>query len=339
MSTADVIRIGRDDPRASAFIAEAECTTHCHHPAWPGILEDALGHEAWFAAVEGPDGGLTGLMPVCHVRSRVLGDQIVSLPFLNGGGPIGTSEAQARLLRYALDQAHVSSCTCEVRTRRPPPAPFNPEIRRITVVKHLPDDPEELWEKGLRSKVRSQVRRPQKEGMTFRSGPEELGPFYRVLSENMRDLGTPVLPRRFFEVIRARLGDAAVFAAVYHGDQPVAGGCGFVWEDEFEITWASSLRSHSRAAPNMLLYWGLMEDMVRRGVRVFDFGRCRPDGGTHRFKKQWGTEDIPLPWVSSHGGYQEAADRSMLRLASRIWTRMPLAVTNRVGPRLARLMP
>src|SRR2546427_12313808 len=64
-----------------------------------------------------------------------------------------------------------------------------------------------------------------------------------------------------------------------------------VWRDEFELTWVSSLREHDSKMPNMLLYWSFMEQMIARGVRVFNFGRCTPGGGTHQFKHQWGGVD------------------------------------------------
>src|SRR5207247_15197 len=107
----------------------------------------------------------------------------------------------------------------------------------------------------------------------------------------------PVLPRAFFERLATTFGGLVVFGAVYRGAQPIAAGCGFAWRDEFEMTWASSLREHNRSAPNMLLYWSFMEQMIARGMRVFDFGRCTAGSGTHRFKQQWGGADVPLPWL------------------------------------------
>jgi serine/alanine adding enzyme len=102
----------------------------------------------------------------------------------------------------------------------------------------------------MKAKLRSQIRRPTKEGMTFREGSEQLDPFYRVFARNMRDLGTPVLPRAFFEEASRELGDAMLFAAVYaQSGLAVASACCFVWRDEMEITWASSLREYNHQAP------------------------------------------------------------------------------------------
>jgi hypothetical protein len=92
----------------------------------------------------------------------------------------------------------------------------------------------------------------------------------------------------------------------------------------------------------MLLYASFMEEMIRRGARLFNFGRCTPGVGTHRFKLQWGGTDELLPWAQWAPGAVEATpspERPVFRLATRAWQRLPLAVANRAGPWLARQLP
>jgi hypothetical protein len=133
-----------------------------------------------------------------------------------------------------------------------------------------------------------------------------------------------------------------VFGVVYRGAEPVAAGCGFRWRDGFELTWAASLREHSAAAPNKLLYWSFMSHLIGRGARSFDFGRCTPGGGTHRFKQQWGGMDVPLPWAqwtSRNVTAPPTPDRPVFRVAAACWRRLPLALTNAIGPIIARRLP
>lgn len=229
----------------------------------------------------------------------------------------------------------------ELRAREPVPGDLRLSHRKITVKLPLPSTAGELWD-SFPSKLRSQIRRPQKAGMTARFGAEERAPFYAVFARNMRALGTPVLPESWFEQIAAAFPGRVEFGAVYAGSEPVAAGCGFVWRDEFELVWASSLREFSSAAPNMLLYWSFMERMIARDVRRFDFGRCTPGGSTHRFKLQWGGTDVALPWAQWSPRNVTATpspERSAYRFAAACWRRLPLAVTNRVGPLIARQIP
>lgn len=333
-----------DPPDGAAwdrFVEAADGATFCHLWAWRAVMEDALGHECLYRAAVRPDGSWAGLLPLVRMKSRLLGHYLVSMPFLNYGGPLGTPDAQRTLAHWAAAEAERSRADLlELRARREPALPpgLRTAQRKVTVVLELPDAADALWQR-FGSKLRSQVRRPQKEGMETRFGADQADAFYAVFSRHMRDLGTPVLPRRLFERIAEAFGERVAFGAVYRGAEPVAAGCGFLWRGEFEMTWASALREHSRAAPNMLLYWAFMEEMIRRGARAFNFGRCTPGGGTHRFKLQWGGREEPLPWAHwSRSGQDRPpdAERGVFRLAVAAWQRLPLPIANRIGPVVAR---
>jgi FemAB-related protein (PEP-CTERM system-associated) len=292
---------------------------------------------------------------------------MISMPFLNYGGPLGPPAVQAALLTRALGEARDrGDRKLEVRARSQQRAPVADEVdgqtapipasatdagthrsptlspgrEKVTVVLDLPDEPDTLFKDRFKAKLRSQIRRPMKEGMEARFGPGEREAFYSVFSRNMRDLGTPVLPDRFFEDMARMFPDEVDFGAVYHEGQPVAGGCGFHFRGEFEMTWASSLREFNRQAPNMLLYWAFMERCIERGHRTFNFGRCTPGGGTHRFKRQWGGEDEPLSWLQwPEEAPSEDPEEGVFGLAVRVWQKLPLPVANALGPMVARRIP
>ena len=306
-------------------------------------MTDVMGHETLYMTARDREGLCRGLLPLVRVRSRLFGDYLLSMPFMSYGGPVGSDDAKKALAEAAVAEAErLGVDLMELRTRQPLDLDLPRSDRKITVLKSLPDDPETLWTDGLKAKVRSQVRRPMKEGMEARIGADLVDPFYEVFSVTMRDLGTPVLPKTFFEEIAARMSDQVVFSVVEYEGRPAAAGCGFLWKGEYEITWAGALRELSRKAPNMLLYWSLMEESVRRGASTFNFGRCSPGSGTHRFKSQWGTEDQPLPWTQwARGGVAATPnpDSAKFRLATQVWSRLPVSVTNRLGPWLSRSLP
>jgi serine/alanine adding enzyme len=325
------------------FVGRSVGSSFCHLAAWREVMDGILGHRCRYAVARDARGEWQGVLPLVHVRSRLLGSYLLSMPFLNYGGPLGTPAARTRLAEHAQALAGQAGVTLlELRTRHAVPASLATCARKVTVTLPLPAAVEELWQATFRAKLRSQIRRPLKEGMEVRFGADQAGPFYEVFARHMRDLGTPVLTRRLFECLPRLFPEHAVFGCVWHGTVPVAAGCGFLWAGEFEMTWASSLREYSRSAPNMLLYAGFMEEMVRRGVPVFNFGRCTPGGGTHRFKLQWGGTEEPLPWAqwSPDGtAATPSPDRPLFQLATRAWQRLPLGVANRAGPVLARRLP
>jgi FemAB-related protein (PEP-CTERM system-associated) len=325
------------------YVASTKEGTFCHLAGWRRIMADVLGHEPLYLAARDGEGQLRGVLPLVRVRGRIFGHYLISMPFLNYGGPLGTERAKGVLAAEAVAAAkRFGVDLLELRARQPIPGELTTSHRKITVLLELPDEVEALWRKGFSGKLRSQIRRPQKEGMEARFGVEQVAAFYDVFARNMRDLGTPVLPKAFFDGIARTFPESAVVGAVYWRELPVAVGWGFRWQDEFEMTWASSLREHNRMAPNMLLYWSFMERMIESGVPVFNFGRCTPGGGTHRFKSQWGGVDAPLPWAQWARGGVDATpspERPLFKMATAAWARLPLALTNRLGPLIARNLP
>jgi FemAB-related protein (PEP-CTERM system-associated) len=200
----------------------------------------------------------------------------------------------------------------------------------------LPGGAAALWG-SFSSKLRSQVRKAEKNGLAFRwgSGPE-LDAFYQVFARNMRDLGSPVHSRRWFREVLRAYGPQCRLGLVWHQDRPVGGGILLLAGASASIPWASTLREANALAPNMLLYWKFLEFTADAGYASFDFGRSTPGEGTYRFKAQWGAAPQPLAWSTVHLAGPEAIPSdhpgSARALAERLWNRLPLPLANLLGP-------
>jgi serine/alanine adding enzyme len=317
--------------------------THFHRYGWRDIMTRVFGHEGVYLAARDGAGQLAGVLPLVRVRSMVFGHYLVSMPFLNYGGPLGSHAAVVALAGHAEALARRDRVKLlELRSRTPLPIELPVSMRKITVVLDLPAGGAPVLWKQLDAKVRSQVRRPQKEGVTVRFGADQVGPFFSVFAHHMRDLGTPTQPRRLFDALAAAFGDDVWFGCAYLGDEPVAGGCGFRWGSEFEMTWASALTAHKKLSPNMLLYWAFMERVANEGLAVFNFGRCSPDAGTHRFKRQWGSRDEQLYWYGwspSAGTKTPSPTDGAYAWGPRLWKRLPVPVATALGPHIVRAIP
>jgi FemAB-related protein (PEP-CTERM system-associated) len=326
-----------------AFVTQAAGGTACHWAGWRDVLERVFGHECQYLAARTAGGTLAGVLPLVRVRSVLFGHYLVSMPYLNYGGPLGTDDAIRLLATRAAALAAADRVKrFEMRSRIALPLDLSVSHRKITVVLDLSGDPDVVF-KGFDAKLRSQIRRPAKEGVETRFGRDQVEPFYRVFAQHMRDLGTPVMPRTYFEAIAETFGDEAWFACAWLGKTPVACGAGFRWGDEVEITWASALRAHSRIAPNMALYWAFIERAAREGARVFNFGRCTPGSATHRFKRQWGARDEALWWYgASRSGADDATPSptdGAFSWGPRLWRHLPERVATALGPRIVRGIP
>jgi FemAB-related protein (PEP-CTERM system-associated) len=327
-----------------AYVAGHPDATVDHLWAWKGVFGDVFGHDSEYLVARRDD-RVVGVLPLVLFQSRLFGRSVVSLPFLNDGGVLSADGDAARAL---LDRARTVAAEfraghLELRHRRRQFPTLPVREHKLGFTRTLPATREGLWE-SLDRKVRNQVRKAQKEGLTTQIGGVELvGEFYQVFSRNMRDLGTPVYSRRLFEqTLRVLSGRATVFV-VRLRDRAVASAVALSFRDTVLVPWASSLRGFRHLCPNMLLYWTMLERAVDAGAGTFDFGRSSPGTGPHHFKLQWGASPTPLPWeyVLLDGGTLPARDASdrRFRTAVAVWSRLPMWLANTAGPSIVRQIP
>lgn len=320
-------------PQASAY----------HHWVWRQVIHAVFGHQTRYLAAR-KDGAICAVLPLCILNSRLFGHFIVSLPFFNYGGVLADdAEAEAAILERAAQLATGEGAShIEMRMTRPLDNGWATKTNKVGLYLSLPDDPETLWT-GFKAKLRSQIRRPEKAGMTVRTGRAELvDDFYRVFSRNMRDLGTPVYGKELFSTILNRVPESHIVVVDYQGQ---AVGAGFLvgYRNRLEIPWASTIRDFNRHSPNMLLYWSVLKWACENGYGEFDFGRSTEGAGTYKFKRQWGAEPRPFYWcywLEKGGDLPEMnPDNPKYKWPIMVWKKLPLCVTERMGPAIVRNLP
>jgi len=335
-----------DDSRQwDAYVLANRDAGPYHLYAWRRAVEEAYGHKAFYLAAEDGEQRITGVLPLFLVKPPILRGVLVSLPFCDYGGTLSSGAGvRDALHRAARDQADRVHAKLELRLRDQDPSLGNEyhmeeQSHKTRMVLELPATSEELWN-GFKSKLRSQIKKPKKEGLEFVLGSGELvDDFYRVFTVNMHDLGSPVHSKTWIEAVVRAFGEKAHVGVVYAGSKPAAGGIIIEINDVVAIPWASALQEYSRSSPNMLLYWGFLTYACDHGCRRFDFGRSTPGEGTYRFKEQWGARPFPLYWYGMGTGeaLQESISSGRLReRITRIWARMPLSLADSVGPVLRR---
>jgi serine/alanine adding enzyme len=325
-----------------AFVRSQPGWTHFHLHGWREIMRVALGHETIYLAARS-GGELRGVLPLVRVRSALFGHYLVSMPFVNYGGPLGGREAVRALATEATQIAdEAGAMLLELRSLQELPLELSVSHRKVTVILDLPGSADALL-KAFPTKLRSQVRRPEKDGVSYAFGPSQVAPFFTVFARHMRDLGTPTQGRPLFEQIARAFPADAWFGCAWLDGRPIAAGAGFRWGSEFEMTWASALSQFNRTSANMGLYRAFMERCIEDGCSRFNFGRCTPGSGSHRFKLQWGGREAPLWWYQHAPGGQNVTtpspERGAFRWGPQLWKRLPLALATALGPRIVRLIP
>lgn len=348
MSTLVSSALGRTDADVLAwdtYVLSSPISSGYHLSGWRRVIEEAFGHRTYYLIAQEENKTVRGIVPLVFLASRGFGRFMVSLPFVNYGGLIASSSEAYRVLEAAaiekareLHAAHI-----ELRHERPIETIWVSAERKVSMRLSLPGS-YELLMKGFPSKLRSQVRRAQKEGMTARVGGSEcLDEFYAVFSRCMRDLGTPVYAKGFFLKILEVFPKEARICIVSHGNVPVAAGFLYGFRSSLEIPWAASDKRFNKLAPNMMLYGTVLEYACQQGFQVFDFGRSSPDSGTYRFKEQWGAQPHQLYWYYWMGSGLQVPQLNpqnpKYALAIRAWQQLPLAIANLLGPYIVKHLP
>lgn len=329
-----------------------------HDPRWLAILRDALGHKTMAVVARDPQRGpgaggdslgrIVGYLPLALVASRLFGRFLVSLPYVNRAGVVAEEPAVAAMLveRAARIAGELDVQYLELRHDEAMEHPRLNQRRdqKVRMVMDLPCDGAALWE-GMDAKVRNQVRKGEKAGLTIEWGGEALvDDFYGVFAVNMRDVGTPVYPRRLFARIVAVMEGQAELGVVRVEGQAVAGA--LLLHDQKSrqtlVPSASCMRQFNALNANMWMYQRLLTRSIERGSATFDFGRSSVDSGTYKFKKQWGATPQPTVWqYHLRRGDIDAVRPDSPKYQKRIeaWQKLPVWVTRLVGPSIVKGIP
>jgi len=351
-----VRRTGEQDAAAwDAYIRKHPHASVYHCCAFKNAVERTYGHAtAYLAAFDDASGEMIGALPLFLVKSMLFGKSAVSLGFCDYGGILYDDEATGALLfEKAINLTRECGLDCfELRQTFPLPflAPYmnadSPTVRvfseKVRMKLALPKEPDILFS-SFSAKLRSQIRKPQKDGCTVNTGgPELLDDFYAVFVYNMRDLGSPVHSKKMMENVLRFYGEQARLFVVYKGSRPVACSLAVGMGNALVNPWASFDKRFRASAPNMLLYWSMLEFAIQNGYTSFDFGRSTKEEGTYRFKEQWGARPEPLYWYyySRRGEKSPSIGGGANRgLFIKLWQRLPLAATAILGPIIRKRIP
>jgi FemAB-related protein (PEP-CTERM system-associated) len=328
-----------DAARWNAFVAACPEATFFHRAEWRDVIARAFRHPTWYLYAEDAQGQIRGVLPLARVRSRLFGDTLASLPFAVYGG-VAADDAGARALLEARACALATELkvgSLELRNRQPQHADWPRKELYVTFRKAIGPDHEANL-KAIPRKQRAMVRKGIDADLAAvpTDDPDRV---FAVYAESVRNLGTPVFPRRYFRVLREAFGADCDGLVVTHGGKDVAAVLSFHFRDEVLPYYGGSRPAARELKGNDFMYWELMRRSAERGARLFDFGRSKAGTGSFSFKKNWGFDPEPL-----HYEYFLVKDRRVpevnplnprYRAFIAGWKRLPLPLANVLGARLS----
>lgn len=325
--------------RWDAFVEHCPEATFFHRAGWKKIIEEAFSHRTYFLYAE-KGGVIEAVLPLAHIRSYLFGNSLISIPFcVYGGVAAQTERARKALIDRASGLARQLSVDyLELRHRNACCDEWRGKDLYVTFRKAIDPD-QEVNLKAIPRKQRAMVRKGIKAGLLSEKDAA-IERFYGIYSTSVRNLGTPVFSRRYFELLKDEFGNDCEILTVTHEGNAVSSVLSFYFRDEVLPYYGGGLPRARELKAYDFMYWELMCDAAKRGIGIFDYGRSKKGTGSYSFKKNWGFEPQPL-----HYEYQLIKSDSMpdvnplnpkYRLFISLWKRMPLSLSRWIGPMIAR---
>lgn len=312
--------------------------------AW-GELCESCGHRTYRFAVE-EDGKLLACLPLVYMESRLFGDQLVSMPYSAYGSVVsdeGTPEEAIHLLlepvRDLADELGVDFVSLRGRDLGDP-SEFEKENRFVTFDIPLSDDPEEVWD-ALDSSRRTHVRQAERDGVELQrvTSKTDLRRYYDLYLENMRDFGSPPHSFSLFTELWDGLGDHMEVDFAISDGQLINGQIWFLYGDRYFAWNAITDYEYRDLQGGSFLLWKGIERACEEGYSTCTLGRTREGTGVYTYKKSWGGEKV---WFDDYhyfpGGSAELPDPDDEKYdrVKDVWERLPLRVTELIGPPIRR---
>lgn len=337
------VRRPGEDAAIADYVRAHASGTPFHLPAWLDAVAAGTGNRAHMLAAR-CGARIVGVLPLTEMRSRLFGRAMVSSGFAVDGGAIADdARAEAALIDAAWRLAGEHRCpSVELRGGALPDGDGWTRIegRHAGFVRPLAlDDEAEL--RAIPRKHRAEVRKALAAGLTVTIGSDaEARDHYAVYAASVRNLGTPVFPRRLFDAVRHRFGADADILTVRAAGRPVASVLSLYHCGTVMPYWGGGIREARGLRANELMYFALMRHARERGCTRFDFGRSKTGSGAFAYKRHWGFAPQPLAYAvrTGDGAAPREIDPTSPRYRARIeaWKRLPLWIANIAGPPIAR---
>ena len=329
-----------DDTAWDEFVTESPQATFFHRIGWRTIFEHVLHLKTHYLIAE-REGKVAGILPLVHQKDFLSGNALVSAPFCVEGGPLAAdAEAGAALDAAAVALMEDLKCSyLEFRSRKATRRDWRVKADIYATFSRpiLPDQQANLL--AIPRKQRAVVRKALSSSL-FSEVDSGVDRLFCVYAESVRNLGTPVFPRKYFSALLSTFGADCDVVVVYDGMTPVSAVLNFYFKETVMPYYGGGTAAARRSGANDFLYWEVMRRAAERGFRNFDFGRSKASTGAFAFKKNWGFEP---EWLEYEYWLQPGATlpnknplNPKYRLLIETWKRLPLPVANFLGPFLIR---
>lgn len=328
------------------YVLRSINSTFCHLIGWKNVIEKTFGHKSHYIYAES-DEKICGILPLFLVTSVVFGKFFISTPFAVYGGICADStEAENLLFEHAKKMAEELAVDyLEFRNIQDSNCDLPKSELYVTFLQELfNDDLEKNWNTMPRE-TRRLVRKAKSAGLKSTIECDHLDKFYDVYSRSVKNLGTPVFPKKLFKNFLDEFPDNSNMLHVWHEDKIIASVFNFYFQETILPYYGGALSEYNnnKFAPNNFMYWELMKYGIDNGYKIFDFGRSKIGTGAYNFKRHFGMEPTPLHYKYYLVKRNELPNLNPTNPKYKIlidtWKKLPIGIANLIGPHIVKYIP
>ena len=164
---------------------------------------------------------------------------------------------------------------------------------------------------------------------SFIGSTDLLNEFYILYLQNMKELGTPPLQKKFFKKILESFSNVSKIILIKDQNKFCSGV--FLLKVSKSELFAQTIctpRAYQTDQSTHLVYLEAVREAQKLGCSVMNFGRSINDSGPAIFKKRFGLKATPLLMYSSDKNWTVTNPKnSILRYAVLIWKKLPILLT------------
>jgi len=326
------------------FVLNQEKSVFFQRYGWAEIIQSTYGYKSYFLYVT-RNQNITGIFPLIYVNSALTGKVLVSTAFTVGGGMLALDDLSRKaLFDYAIDLAGKLGVRY-IETRGGDKGGDNWNIRSATHASFrmtlFADDNENL--KQIPRKRRAELRKAFKlvEEKTLTTDTEiDIDLFHKLYSTSLRNLGTPVFPKKFVAALLAAFPDDIEILTVRHNNVPVTSLISFYHHRTVLPYYVGAVPAARSLRAFDYIYWRQIQLAIARDCTSFDFGRSKIDSGPYGYKKTWGInpEELEHQFFMVGGGEIPQMEQNSPKyvMAQKVWKRLPVQLASLGGSILAR---
>ncbi len=351
-ATYQTINLGSDKLQNALwddFVNDTQSGTFFHLSGWKRVIEEVYKHKCHFIyAVSQEDNAeqksILGVLPLVEQKSLLFGHALISTPFCVYGGVASDSDDVTTYLENEAIRI-ANELGVDYLELRYPFARNNPKLTEkcahSTFGCELAESDDAILA-GIKKKQRAVVRHSLKNELSWRADGD-VDTAYDVYSESVRNLGTPVFPKRYFAALKNEFGDQCDVLTVEHQGRPVSSVLNFYFKKQVLPFYGGGLHAARALKSNDFMYYQLMcHAKNNKDAEFFDFGRSKDDSGAYKYKRSWGMEPVALYYqfhlVNAEALPNLSPNNPKYQFFIKMWQKLPVWLSRSIGPYLSKYL-